>query len=183
MKKVISLLLIAVLMFSLASCGLFETEKVFNIDGLSITLTNGFTENDAMLEELQEAYKELAENYDNDQSPHYEAVYYLENANIGISFLRCEPKTPTDLNLMKDLLRDGYLQRGYKTSDSKKEGDFRYFDVEIGDGAIMVACYESKGDRSGVNDVYWIVQFACDSRYYSSYADTFLNWAKSVTVE
>ena len=183
MKKVISLLLIAVLMFSLASCGLFESEKVFEIEGLSITLTNGFSENDAMLEDLQQAYTDLMNNADYTLSFPLEAVYYLENANIGISFLRCVPKAPSGLDLFKDGLRQGYLSAGYETSESKKEDDFRYFDVEIGDGKVMLACYEAESDQGASNNVFWVVQFACDSRYFSSYTETFLNWAKSVTVE
>ena len=182
MKKAIAVLLTVSLMLLLTSCLGVQHDKTFDVDGLKITLTDRFTENSEALDGLQKAFTELMEQGKATDDYTSEAVYYLENANVGICFWRCKPQIPLDLNSFKDILRANYLALGYPVSESKKEDDFRYFEVETDDTIMMSACYYN-GGRLIKDVVFWVVQFYCQSKYYDYYRDTFVKWAKSVTID
>lgn len=145
-------------------CLLFDSdEKVFSKDGMSITLTEDFVENEyygfnayydteeAQVYVMKESFSLLKEN---DQPTNISAKEYAEimmkTQNIDSDVL--EKDGLTYFYYEKDVL--GYAEEYVKNS---------YYAVAF-----------------KTNDAFWLFQFACEKSLYNKYEEKFVEWAKSI---
>lgn len=159
MKKIVSVLLVVLLLFSLASC-MEPSPKEFTSNGMSITLTNKFVETNV------QGYTVC---YDSSNA----AVFALKEAftlQAGLS----------------DLSLDEYAQLVYQANSSKSPNpiatengltimEYSFLNTEEN----QTYCYLATMFKA--DDAFWLVQFACKENAYEAQRPQFIEWAKSVT--
>lgn len=161
MKKIISLLMCALMLVSLASCNNI-TEEVFTKDGFSITLTSEYREREF-------------ENY---------FVSY-DSKNILVAVIK-EPFSAFEnfgdytLTQYADLMKLNCTKDNITPSDVTEKDGVTYFEYSFfnKDGVsykYLTAMY--KGD-----DAFWTVQFAATLSDYEGFKVQMLEFAKSVDV-
>ena len=158
MKRIISALLVALLMFSLVSC-VGESAKTFTSNGMSITLTNAFKENtyegytvcyeskDAAVFVLKEAFS-LQEDMSEMSLDDYAKLVYSANAS----------KSPSEISK-----EDGLTFIEYDFHSEEENQTYSYFTTMF------------KG-----TDAFWIVQFISKKEAYDAKRQNFVDWAKTV---
>ena len=145
---------------TLAGCSLFEAkEKTFTKAGISITLTQDFTEEDYIS---------------------YTAYYESRKSVVTIikeeSFL-FEPGEFTSLSLRE--YADLVIAANTFSGTVKEKDGLTYFEYEEHvsgkDTSNLIVVYKG-------SDAFWMVRFVCETKDYKNLSDTFIKWAKSVTV-
>ena len=159
MKKIVSLLLAALLVFSLASC-MGESPKEFTKDGMKITLTNQFTE-------------ATAEGY---------TVCYASD-DVAVFVLK-EPFTLQEG--LADFSIDDYAALVYAANASKspseitKDGDLTVMEYSfLNEAENQTYSYYAAMFKSA--DAFWLVQFSCKQENYTTQKPLFVDWAKTVS--
>ncbi len=164
MKKILAVVLLVCVLFSLSGCGKKAYEykdSEFSSNGITITLTKAFKGKN---------HTGYAACYDSKDV----AVFVIkENYTLNADF--------------KDMTLDQYAESIYSVNSernpspiTKTEG-ITYIEYEFAneDGAVIykyfVAMY--KGDEA-----FWLVQFACNVDVYGEYLPYFVKWAKTVNV-
>lgn len=160
MKKFVSLLLTALMLMSLASC-MQAKPKDFSAQGMTITLTDAFKEN------TQPGYTVCYESSD-------VAVFVLKESfslQPGADQLTLDEyaKLVRQSNASKSpsavVEQDGFYSMEYTFLNEAENQKYAYF------------CTMFKG-----SDAFWLVQFACKEEAYDSQKDTFMTWAKTITL-
>ena len=159
MKRIVCVLLIAVLALSLASC-MEPSPKEFTSNGMSITLTDRFVEN---------TYEGYTVCYDSSDA----AVFALKEAftlQAGLG----------------ELSLDEYAQLVYQANSSKspetvaKEDGLTIMEYSFLNEAENQT-YRYLATMFKAEDAFWLVQFACVEDDYEAKRPLFMEWAKSVT--
>ena len=138
-----------------------QKAKVFSKAGMSITLTEAFTES---------KYYNLTAYYeseDNTVSVIKEEFSVLENAGISTSLSLAE--------YAKTFLTDNQIEAEVKTEDG-----LTYFTFEK---TIEDVAYTYYAVAFKSSDSYWLFQFTCEKEAYSKYSNDFVKWAQSVQFE
>ena len=161
MKKILALITVIVMSLSLASCSLFDVrnspKKTFEADGMSITLTTAFSEEDyegytACYDSHQVAVFVLKEDVDDFEDgltlEEYADLLVLANADSG-----AEKSKEKDMITME-----------YEAVSGEDNEKYTYFGV----------VYEG-------SDAFWMVQFVCKSSKYEDFKPDFIKWAESVS--
>lgn len=158
MKRIISALLVALLMFSFVSC-MGNSAKTFTSNGMSITLTNAFKENtyegytvcyeskDVAVFVLKEAFS-LQEGFDEMSLDDYAELVYAANAS----------KSPSKISK-----EDGLTFIEYDFHNEEENQTYSYYTVMF------------KG-----TDAFWLVQFTSKKEDYDAKRQSFVDWAKTV---
>ena len=160
MKKILSLVLTLVMLVTFASCG-EANPKNFSAQGMTVTLTDAFKEN------TQAGYTVCYESSE-------VAVFILKESfslQAGVENLTLDEyadlvrqsnasKSPTEI-----AKQDGFYTMEYNFLNESENQTYSYY------------CTMFKG-----TDAFWLVQFACKEGDYASYKETFLNWAKTITL-
>lgn len=159
MKKLLSLLLVLVTLFSLVACG-EPQPKDFTCQGMTITLTDAFKENTqggytvcyetatVAVFVLKEAFT-LQAGLGDKTVEEYAAMVKQSNA----------ARNPSDISTENGLVSMEYSFTNESTGDT-----YKYFSTMF------------KG-----SDAFWLVQFACKEASYDANKSDFIGWAKSVT--
>lgn len=159
-KKVLYLLILLIL--GVTGCALLEPEeKTFKDNGMSITLTDEFTEKDLV-----------------------STTVYFESMDAIVTGLKEEFSTLEAAGLTKDSTVEDYAKavttNNQKDSEIKTEDGLTYFtytsDVNGKTYFYIATVYKS-------NDAFWLFNFACDSSDQEKFESTFKTWAKSVSFE
>lgn len=159
-KKVLYLLLLIVV--AVTGCALLEPEKkTFTDKGMSITLTDDFTEKDLV-----------------------STTVYFESMDAVVTGLKEEFSTLEEAGLTKDSTVEDYAKavayNNKKEDEIKTEDGLTYFtytsDVNGKTYFYIASMYKS-------NDAFWLFNFACDSSDQEQFENTFKTWAKSVKFE
>ncbi len=161
MKKIISLLMCALILISLAACN-NVTDELFEKDGFSINLTSEF---------LEKEYENYFVSYD--------------SKNILVTVIK-EPFSALEgfgdytLSQYADLMKLNCTKDNIAPSDvTEKEGvtyfEYSFFNKEGTSYKYLTAMY--KGD-----DAFWTVQFATPLSEYEGFKIQILEFAKSVDV-
>ena len=159
-KKVLYLLIL--LIIGVTGCSLLEPEeKNFKNNGVSITLTDDFTEKDLV-----------------------STTVYFESMDAIVTGLKEEFNTLEAAGLTKDSTIEDYAKavttNNQKDSEIKTEDGLTYFtytsDVNGKTYFYMATMYKS-------SDAFWLFNFACDSSDQEKFEGTFKTWAKSVKFE
>lgn len=159
-KKVLYLLLLIVV--AVTGCALLEPEeKTFTDKGMSITLTDDFTEKDLV-----------------------STTVYFESMDAVVTGLKEEFSTLEEAGLTKDSIVEDYAKavayNNKKEDEIKTEDGLTYFtytsDVNGKTYFYIASMYKS-------NDAFWLFNFACDSSDQEQFENTFKTWAKSVKFE
>lgn len=157
MKRILSLCIVLSLILSLASCN--PSPKDFSKDGMTITLTDAFSEN------TMGGYTVCYDSRD-------VAVFVLKEsfslfAEAGITTLEEYAELVHSANALRSpgeiTLRDGLTTMEYSFHNDAEGKTYKYFSVML------------KGP-----DAFWLVQFACVDAAYDSKLESFVEWAKSV---
>ncbi len=161
MKKILALLMCALILVSLAACNNI-TDEVFEKDGFSITLTSEFAE---------KAYENYFVCYDSKNI----AVFVLKE-----SFSSLEGFENYSLTEYADLMKLNCTKDGNTPSDiTVVEGvtyfEYSFFNKEGESYKYFTALY--KGD-----DAFWTVQFASPLSGYEGFKAEMIEFAKSVDV-
>lgn len=162
MKRIISTILLATLICSLfCGCSLFESSpKTFSAAGMSITLTDDFTEQDhvsftAIYDSQYVAVFVLKESFELIESTDIlskdSTVEDYAKVIIEGNELDCEP-----------VLEDGLLSFTYQTDNNGV--DYTYF----------ATIHKS-------SDAFWMIQFATKTRNFEKQKDNILSYAKSIS--
>ena len=164
-KVIIFIILFVVVAITVGCvCLLFDSdEKVFSKDGMSITLTENFVENeyygftayydteDAQVYVMKESFSLLKEN---DQPTNISTKAYAE---IMLKTQELDAEV-----FEKDGLTYFYYEKDV----------LGYSDVYVRNSYYAVA-YKT-------DDAFWLFQFACEKSLYDEYEEKFVEWAKSV---
>lgn len=159
MKKIVSFLLIALLLFSFVACNIPVTAKDFSSNGMTITLTSEFKE--ANIEG-------------------YTACYESKNVAVFVlkeSFSLFEGAEDMSIDEYAELVRKANSSKS--PSEISKSNDLVSFEYDfLNEQENQVYSYISfmyKGD-----DAFWLVQFACKEESYGTLIQSFIDWAKTV---
>ena len=159
MKKTISILLIALSIICLVSCGLFAPkEKSFEKSGLTITLTENFYEKDQVS---------------------YTATY--DSSKVAVFTLKEEFSLSSSFsNLSLDEYAKMVIKNNSLTVEAKTKDNLTYFDFEkeINGKNLTYYAFVYKG-----SDAFWLVQMACESDNVPDCEADIFKYAKSVVVE
>lgn len=164
-KVIVFIILVVVVGITIGCVCLFfdSDEKVFSKDGMSITLTEDFVENEyygfnayydteeAQVYVMKESFSLLKENNQptNISTKEY-AKIMMETQNLNADIV--EEEGLTYFYYEKDVL--GYAEEYVKNS---------YYAVAF-----------------KTDDAFWLFQFACEKNLFSEYEEKFIKWAKSV---
>ena len=151
-KRIVALMCIFVMLTGiLTSCGGAAKPKVFSKAGMSITLTEAFTEK---VNEEMTAY--------------YESKYVIatclkeEYASFGI----------TEDFMTLDEYADTVIEVNNITADVVNEDDLTYFrydkTVEGGDASYLGFVYKT-------SDAFWLIQFGCETKFFEKDTELFKN--------
>lgn len=158
MKKFLSLLLAAVMLFGLTSC-MKATPKDFTCEGMTVTLTNRFKEanyegytvcyqsSDMIVIVLKESFSLQA---GLDQMTVEEYANLVRQANTS--------KSPSELTK-----HENFYSMEYTFLNEQENQTYSYFTTMF------------KG-----TDAFWMIQFASKEEDYAAHKDTFLEFANSV---
>lgn len=158
MKKIISLLLVAVILVSMTSC-MTASPKDFTCEGMTVTLTNRFKETqyegyticygspDVMVIVLKESFSLQA---GLDQMTLDEYANFVLQANAS--------KSPSEITK-----HEGFQSMEYDFFNENENKTYSYFSTMF------------KGP-----DAFWLVQFACLEQDYEANKDMFLTYANSI---
>ena len=158
MKKFLSVLLVAVILLSMASCAT-ASPKDFTCEGMTVTLTNRFEEtqyegytvcygsSDVMVIVLKESFSLQA---DLDQMPLDEYANLVFQANAS--------RSPSEITK-----HEGFRSMEYDFFNENENKTYSYFSTMF------------KGP-----DAFWLIQFACLEKDYDANKDTFLTYANSI---
>ena len=159
MKKIIALLIAAVMVLSLAGCGLFPKEKAFGVNEMLITLTDAFTEADF------EGYTKA-----------------FDSTNMAVFVLRDDKAAFNGIEISLEeyaaLTKAANADRG--PGEIKNEDGLVFFDYDYygNDGttiySYLTAMFES-------DEAFWLVQFACDQTKWEKQRPEMIQYAQSVT--
>lgn len=161
MKKTLSIIFIALFIIALSSCSMLlnvEKEKAFEKSGMSITLTNQFTEKEHL------SYTSI---YDSKNM----AVYTLkEEFSLFEAF---------DSDLTLDEYADLVVEANKLTCEKQYKDDLTYFlyEKEANGKQMSFYAFVYEGD-----DAFWLIQFACESDNAEKLEDRIFTYAKSVNV-
>jgi hypothetical protein len=156
-------MLAAAMLLALTGCPLGgAAEKTFTRDGLTITLTDEFTEKDDL----------------DGQTVYFEALRYIATA-LKEEFSMFEEFGIDAGNMSIDEYAELVVEvNGFNTSVVKKDGltTFKY-EASVGgqDFTYFATVHKSA-------DAFWLVQFFCETKNYASFESKFIEWAKSVKV-
>ncbi len=160
MKKTIGYLslfiAICALLITSVGCSLFgPKDKTFSKAGLSITLTDDFTEQDLI---TQTAYY-VSQNA-------IVTTLKEEVSVIGNRSVKEYAKLVCSVNKLDSTVtsKDGYAEFTFEKEVSGK--DFYFY----------ARCFKNGSD-------FWLVQFACETKDVDDYAADFEKWASSITFE
>lgn len=157
-KKITSLLLVvatAAILFSFVGCSLLgPKDKTFSKEGMTITLTNEFTEQEIITqtayyvsnEAIVTALKEDGTTLGNRTAADYAKLVCTVNK----------------LTSSEVVAKDGYAEFTYEKEVSGKS--YYYY----------ARCFKNGTD-------FWLIQFACDKKDKNHYTPIFDKWASSVT--
>lgn len=154
-RNLLVILLCAVMLFTTA-CGLGASPKTFTKSGMSIELTDRFTEKDIL------TYTASYQSFDTAVMALKEEYSYFEGLDLDLDgYAELIIKTNSmDCEVQH---KDGLTYFCYENSASGK--DFAY----------TAFVYEGE-------DAYWMIQFGCEAKNAEKFADTFLGYAKTVKV-
>ena len=159
MKKILSILLIALTLISLVSCSLFGAkEKEFEKSGLTITLTEDFYEKD-----------------------HVSFTAAYDSSEVAVFTLKEEFKLLSgSSNLSLDEYAKLVIRNNNLTVDTKTKDDLTYFvfEKEANGKDLTYYAFVYKG-----SDAFWLVQMACERDDVSDCEKDIFKYAKSVVVE
>ena len=143
----------------LASCG--ASSKDFSAAGMTITLTNAFTE------------KELAS-----------ATSYYESTTSIVLTLKEEFSLFEQNGISTDISLKEYAEliaynNGFDVEIIENDGltYFTYENTANGKDFTYLATVHK------CSDAFWLIQFACESKNYEKLSKDFMTWAKSVKFE
>ncbi len=159
MKKVIAVLVAAVMVLSLAGCELFPKEQPFSVNEMLITLTDAFTEAE---------FEGYTKAFDSRKA----AVFVLREDKSLLNGV--------ELSLAEyaDLTRAANSSRG--PGEIKNDDDLTYFEYEsFGSDEQTVYSYFTALYES--DSAFWLVQFAGERANYEKLRPEFIKYAKSVT--
>lgn len=161
MKKLIAILMVALMLASFASCDFAPKEKTFTNSGLTITLTDDFSE---------ASYEGYTVCYD--------------STKVAVFVIKEEFSL---LEGLKDYTLQKYAELVHTANSSKLPGnitmvegltafEYTYFNTDD-DTTYKYFTTMFKGD-----DAFWTVQFCCASEKYEEYKADILKYAHSVDV-
>lgn len=160
MKKIISLLLVTLLLFSFAGCSIEPKDKTFSAEGMEITLTELFTE--VEMDGYTVCYGSptvsvfvLKESYS--ATPEFEDMSLEEYADLV--FKANASKLPQAVTQV-----DGLTTMEYSFYNEDEDVTYKYFSTMF------------KGA-----DAFWLIQFVSVQTVYESNKPRFIEWAKTVT--
>ena len=159
MKKLIAVLIAAVMIVSLAGCELFPKEKAFSVEEMFITLNDTFTE--AKFEGYTKAF---------------------DSRNVAVFVLR-EDKSllgGVEISLAEyaDLTRAANAGRG--PGEVKNEDGLTFFEYDYyGNDGTTIYSYLTTMFES--DQAFWLVQFACDQTQWDKLRPEMVKYAQSVT--
>ncbi len=162
MKKILSILTVLLLLFSLAACSSTPKEKVFSKSGFEITLTSAFQEKSVS---------------------GYTACYASSKAAVLIlkeDFSLFEGAGDLTLAEYAELVREANSAKF--PSETKSQDGLTYFEFSFYNSdeqvtyEYFVAMYKGGG-------AFWTVQFASPDTMYDEQRPTFITWAKSFLVK
>ena len=159
MKKIIAVLIAAVMVLSLAGCELLPKEKAFSVEEMLITLTDAFTE--AEFEGYTKAFDSRKM-----------AVFVLREDKAELNGVEIS------LDEYAALTRVANVDRG--PGEIKSEDGLTFFDYDYygSDGttiySYLTVMYES-------DEAFWLVQFACDQTQWEKLRPEMIKYAQSVT--
>lgn len=142
-----------------ASCSILApTDKEFTKEGMTITLTSAFKEEDT--EGMTASYL---------------------STSIGVSALKESFESFEDAGASSSMPLKEYAElvieaNEFSSTITEKEGItcFNYEDDSSGENFIYLGTVHRSGDA------YWYVQFYCQEKDYEKNESTFLKWAKSI---
>lgn len=160
MKRILLVLTALVLLVSLVACGEAQP-KTFTAEGMSVTLTDGFT---------KRSVDGFTVAYDSKDV----AVLALKESFADFQGIELTLKEYADLVRQSNASRnptavvekDGLYTMEYSFFNEEENETYKY----------LCAMYESE-------DAFWMVQFACKADAYDSLSDTLLTYAKSVSFD
>ncbi len=157
-KRIIALVLAALMVFGLAACGSAK-EKDFAVEELSIKLNDSFKATD------YEGYTKCFENSDT-------AIFVLrEDKSLlgGVSIT---------LDQYAELCKTANAARN--PGAIAKEGSVPVFEYDFTnpDSKVQYHYYTTMHESE---KAFWLVQFVCESSKYSSRKADFTNWLKTVS--
>ena len=160
MKKIIRLTALTLALFAIAACiagcALLEPEdKVFTAEELSITLNDGFAEQDLITQTAYYVSKDAI-------------VTALKEPTAGIAGAPKNVKEYAELVCTVNSLTESAIteKADYASFTYEKEvngKDFFYY----------ARCYQNGSD-------FWLVQFACETKNKDAFTETFGKWADSI---
>ena len=155
-------ILVLTVCFSLIICGCscFNKEKTYSKYGMTITMTEGFTEKSIL-----------------------NATYYLESTQSLMHALKEEfnptylPSTTTLDEYVSLVKRNNYLQAEVETRENEEYLYFTYEKTVSGKTFFYLATAHK------TEDSFWLIQFACNENDKEDFEDKFLKWADTITFE
>ena len=172
MKKFLSLLLLATLLLTFCACT-SAAPKAFSSNGMTITLTSGFTET------TQEGYTACYDSKD-------VAVFTLKEAFTGqlitVDGASGNIKKDKDLTLNEyaKVVRTANISKN--PSATKQEDGLTYFEYTFLNEQLNKT-YSYFCVMYKASDAFWLVQFACLEGKYETLRPSFVEWAKTVSFE
>jgi hypothetical protein len=142
-------------------CGCSSNPKNFTVSGLTITLTDAFSEGkaqafDVYLKSEDVIFAATEETSDELQSAGYE------------------------INSLADYADEILTLKGASKNDLQVRNDYRYFvskDTVNGASYTYVRCIFKAADA------YWVCEFACKTKNYDRLSNKILSWADTITFE
>ena len=159
MKKVLAVLIAAVMVLSLAGCELFPKEKPFSVDEMLITLTDAFAEAE---------FEGYTKAFDSRKA----AVFVLREDKALLNGV--------ELSLAEyaELTKAANANRG--PGEIKTEDGLTYFEYEsYGSDEQTIYSYFTTMFES--KDAFWLVQFTGLRSEYEKLRPEFVKYAQSVT--
>ena len=158
MKRILLVLTALVLLVSLVACGEAQP-KTFTAEGMSVTLTDGFTKRSV------EGYTVCYDSKDVAVLAIKEAFSLFEGADITLEdYADLVRQSNASRNPSAVVEKDGILTMEYSFFNEEENETYKY----------LCAMYEGE-------DAFWLIQFACKAESYDSLSDTLMTYAKSVS--
>ena len=158
MKKTLSFILIAIMLFSFTGCFNLASEKVFEKSGMEITLTSKFYEKDHVS---------------------YTSIY--ESSDIAVFTLKEEfSLIPGSSKYTLDNYADLVIKANQIDTEIEHEDDLTYFsfDKTVNGKDFVYFGFVYKG-----TDAFWLIQFACEEKNENDLIKDIFKYAKSVTID
>ncbi len=158
MKRIVALLFLTVLLFSVCACGK-SNAKTFTQDEFSITLSEDYG-----------------------MVPHVSYFVSYETADKKAVLVTKDRKfIVEDIAGKTDISHMEYanlvIETNRKGENPKEQDGITYYTYTDNAGYIYLATVHES------NEAFWLVQFVCEAQEYDDMKDTFFTYAKSVSIK